>query len=62
MGEGAGAGTVWGGEHAWLPQVQHRHGAALVIVWGETAMTACIQRSRQPNVMFNVARTVTIYC
>jgi hypothetical protein len=62
MGEAVGAGTFCGTEHAWLPQAQHRHGAASVTVWGESAITACIQRSRPLNVMFNMARTIRIYC
>jgi hypothetical protein len=33
-----------------------------VTVWGESAITACIQRSRPLNVMFNMARTARIYC
>lgn len=62
MGEGVGAGTFCGTEHAWFPHAQQRHGATSVTVWGDTAPTACIQRSRQPNTMFNAARTITIYC
>lgn len=55
-GEEAGAGALWGVEHALLPQEQHWQIVSSSTECGDNAAMPCVSRRTSPKRMWSVAR------